>query len=47
MYGNIEKVSLGYKIRSFNNIFCEISQFFVVYKVEGLYLGGVYFEMIG
>lgn len=47
MHGNTEKASSGYKTRSFNNILCEISQFFAVHKAEGSYPGGVHLEMTG
>lgn len=47
MYGNIIKVVLGYKIWFFDFVLCEVWEFFVVYCVEGLIFGGVYFEMMG
>lgn len=46
MYGNIIFVG-GYKICLFDWILKEVEVFFVVYCVEGIYVGGVYVEMIG
>jgi len=47
MYGNGFEFFLGYKIWWFDDIIEEFCGFFEVYKVFGMVLGGVYFELIG
>lgn len=47
MYGNIVKMGNGYKMCEFDKVFNEFEGFMDVFYVEGVYFGGVYFEMIG
>ncbi|MEM9421507.1 MAG: 3-deoxy-7-phosphoheptulonate synthase class II [Pseudomonadota bacterium] len=47
MHGNTFKAETGYKTREVSHIMSEITQFFQVCRAEGVYPGGVHFEMTG
>jgi len=47
MHGNVEKSSTGYKTRDFENILCEVEQFFAIHKEMGTVAGGIHLEMTG
>jgi 3-deoxy-7-phosphoheptulonate synthase len=47
MHGNTIKSPNGYKTRPFNDILSEVKSFFSVVEAEGMYPGGVHFEMTG
>ncbi len=47
MHGNTIKSPNGYKTRPFNDILSEVHSFFKVVEGEGMYPGGVHFEMTG
>ncbi|MEO1328588.1 MAG: 3-deoxy-7-phosphoheptulonate synthase class II [Pseudomonadota bacterium] len=47
MHGNTYKSNSGYKTRAFDKILSEVTQFFSVCREEGVYPGGVHFEMTG
>ena len=47
MHGNTIKTENGYKTRPFDSILTEVKDFFDVCRAEGVYPGGVHFEMTG
>ncbi len=47
MHGNTIKSASGYKTRPFDRILAEMRGFFDVCRAEGVYAGGVHFEMTG
>jgi len=47
MHGNVEKTSLGYKTRNFDNILSEVKSFFDIHKSYNTVAGGVHLEMTG
>jgi len=47
MHGNTIKSASGYKTRPFDRILAEMRGFFDVCRAEGVYGGGVHFEMTG
>jgi 3-deoxy-7-phosphoheptulonate synthase len=47
MHGNTLTASNGYKTRPFDRILSEVKSFIDVAKAEGVYPGGVHFEMTG
>ncbi|MBI1207085.1 MAG: 3-deoxy-7-phosphoheptulonate synthase class II [Azospirillum sp.] len=47
MHGNTVKSASGYKTRPFERVLAEVRGFFAVCQGEGVYPGGVHFEMTG
>ncbi|MEE2760234.1 MAG: 3-deoxy-7-phosphoheptulonate synthase class II [Pseudomonadota bacterium] len=47
MHGNTVKSGNGYKTRPFDQILAEVDEFFQVLRSEGVYPGGVHFELTG
>ena len=47
MHGNTEKSESGFKTRKFDNVLAEVRDFFAIARAEGVYPGGVHFEMTG
>ncbi|MCI4665481.1 MAG: 3-deoxy-7-phosphoheptulonate synthase class II [Neomegalonema sp.] len=47
MHGNTEKSTSGFKTRQFDNVLSEVRDFFNICRAEGVYPGGVHFEMTG
>lgn len=47
MHGNTIKADNGYKTRPFDKILSEVREYFDVCEAEGVYAGGVHFEMTG
>ena len=47
MHGNTEKSDSGFKTRKFDNVLAEVRDFFSICRAEGVYPGGVHFEMTG
>ena len=47
MHGNTIKSNTGYKTRPFDSVLKEVLEFFEVCREEGVYPGGVHFEMTG
>jgi len=47
MHGNTMTTENGYKTRIFDNILLEVTNFKLLLKSEGLYPGGVHFELTG
>jgi 3-deoxy-7-phosphoheptulonate synthase len=47
MHGNTVKSATGYKTRPFDKVLAEVREFFAAAHDEGIYPGGVHFEMTG
>ena len=47
MHGNTIKSASGYKTRPFDRVLRETQEFFEICRAEGVYPGGVHFEMTG
>ena len=47
MHGNVEKSSTGFKTRDFDNILCEVEQFFAIHRRIGTIGAGIHLEMTG
>ncbi|MBB5517872.1 class II 3-deoxy-7-phosphoheptulonate synthase [Amphiplicatus metriothermophilus] len=47
MHGNTIKTASGFKTRRFEDVLSETVQFFDICRAEGVYPGGVHFEMTG
>jgi 3-deoxy-7-phosphoheptulonate synthase len=47
MHGNTEKTPSGFKTRQFDRVLSEVRSFFSICEHEGVYPGGVHFEMTG
>ncbi len=47
MHGNTEKSNTGFKTRHFDKVLSEVRDFFAIARAEGVYPGGVHFEMTG